>query len=57
MADPPANIILLIDDNHRVDHVGAFRGQVSTPAWDSIAVARGPLYITLIDGTLQCMGE
>ena len=29
----------------------------SAPAWDSIAVARGQLYITLIDGTLQCMGE
>ena len=29
----------------------------SAPAWDSISVAGGQLYITLTDGTLQCMGE
>ena len=29
----------------------------SAPVWDSIAIARGRLYISLADGTVQCMGE
>jgi hypothetical protein len=28
----------------------------SAPVWDSIAVAKGRLYISLADGTIQCMG-
>ena len=27
------------------------------PVWDSIALAKGNLYISLADGTIQCMGE
>lgn len=27
------------------------------PVWDSIAIADGKLYISLADGTVQCMGE
>jgi len=29
----------------------------SAPVWDSIAVAKGRLYISLADGTIQCMGQ
>ena len=29
----------------------------SAPVWDSIAVARGYVYISLADGTIQCMGK
>jgi outer membrane protein assembly factor BamB len=29
----------------------------SAPVWDSIAVAKGHLYISLDDGTVQCMGR
>ncbi len=29
----------------------------SAPAWDSIAISKGRLYIGLADGTVQCMGE
>jgi len=29
----------------------------AAPVWDSIAVAKGHLYISLADGTVQCMGE
>jgi len=29
----------------------------SAPVWDSIALAKGHLYISLDDGTIQCMGE
>ena len=29
----------------------------STPVWDSIAIAKGKLYISLADGTVQCMEE
>ncbi|MBT7326133.1 MAG: PQQ-binding-like beta-propeller repeat protein, partial [Anaerolineae bacterium] len=29
----------------------------AAPVWDSVAVARGQLYISLTDGTIQCMGE
>lgn len=31
------NIILLIDDNHRLDHVGCFGGHCETPTWDRVA--------------------
>jgi outer membrane protein assembly factor BamB len=29
----------------------------SAPVWDSIAIAQGRLYISLEDGTIQCMGQ
>jgi hypothetical protein len=29
----------------------------AAPVWDSIAIARGRLYISLADGTVQCMGR
>ncbi len=29
----------------------------SAPIWDSIAIAQGRLYISLADGTVQCMGQ
>ncbi len=29
----------------------------AAPAWDSIAIANGQLYISLADGTVQCFGQ
>jgi hypothetical protein len=29
----------------------------AAPAWDSIAIANGQLYIGLEDGTVQCLGQ
>ena len=29
----------------------------SAPVWDSIAIAQGRIFISLADGTVQCMGE
>ncbi|MBT3199936.1 MAG: PQQ-binding-like beta-propeller repeat protein [Phycisphaerales bacterium] len=29
----------------------------AAPIWDSIAIAKGRLYISLTDGTIQCMGQ
>ena len=29
----------------------------SAVVWDSIAIAQGHLYISLADGTVQCMGQ
>ena len=29
----------------------------ASPVWDSIVLANGNLYISLEDGTVQCMGE
>jgi hypothetical protein len=29
----------------------------AAPVWDSIAIAQGQLFISLADGTVQCMGE
>ena len=29
----------------------------SAPVWDSIAIAQGRIYISLADGTIQCMGR
>lgn len=29
----------------------------AAPAWDSIAIAQGQLYISLADGTVQCLGQ
>ena len=29
----------------------------SAPVWDSIAIAQGQIYISLADGTIQCMGR
>ena len=29
----------------------------AAPAWDSIAIANGQLFICLADGTVQCFGE
>lgn len=40
------NLILLIDDNHRADHVGCYGGHASTPTWDAIA-SRGVRFTNL----------
>ena len=29
----------------------------AAPVWDSLSLAGGSLYISLADGTIQCMGE
>ena len=33
------NVILLIDDNHSLDHVGCYGGHCATPTWDAVAAA------------------